>query len=1295
MEWERVVAVTGPGGPGSGYVVAPRLVLTSAHVVRAMGEAVTVFRPGRAGEFTGRVVWCGTPGGRDDAALVEVAWTPVPGAIAWGHTVTHRTGIPCVTWGSPDLVQRAGRPAEVAQVSGTFNAGDRMVGDRYVLNLDIHPPEATGPGTSPWGGLSGAAMCCGELVTGVIATDPAGRGHSALEAVPMYVLLRDPAFAALVGDAALEPVELRELSDPQARARTGGAITSPAGLLPARRAVVPFRGREELLGELRTWAESPGSGLWLLHGPGGQGKTRLVHEFAARLGWTTLWLDPPAGNLDVLADTVVPLLVAVDYAETRVEQFAALLDVVARRRSPAPVKIIALARTAGAWWQRLASGNDVAGDLVDVAPVRELPVLDTTASGQEDMYRAAVDAFAAALTPAPNFGDVDWTSTAASCSPPATSGDETVLSVQMTALSDLLDAASPGANAASRGPEDRLLDHERRYWESTARAHGLLPGLNLATLTDAITAAALIGPPAPQDADKFLSLIPGLADQPLDRRDTVRAWLTDLYPSDGEAAFAYLQPDRLAERLIGRLILDRARNGLIDALIPALVDGEAEDLLTFCTRAAAHKVFGDAVREYVTSLCLRYADVLAVPAIDVATQVEDPRPLVAALDRLATDPATETERLIAWSKALPEHSTVLAETTIHIRRSLVTRYRDSPDRNGIGGKARLAGSLHNLAISLDTPERWPEALELLTEAVEIYRDLAAADPAKFLPELANGLNSLSNLETYLGRRTSALATCTEAVEIYRRLANSDPKTFKPLFASTLSNLSSCQAALGRQTEASRSIWQSVDIQRQLSREDLGVVNDHLANSLHNLALRQADLGRPNAALATTTEAVARYRELADLRPDAYTFDLAASLNNLGIRLARLERHEESLAACVEAVDLYQRLVAKRPAAVFLTHLAGGLINLSRQQEKLGLREEALSAATEAVSLFQQLTETQPNAFLPELATSLSNLSSRQEGLGHLTEALASSTKAVEISRRLAESEPDAFLPDFAAHLNTLARRQANAGQREAALAAVSEAVGIAHRLAETEPDAHLPDLASYLNDLGYHQADSGDLSASIAPLTEAASIWRRLAETEPAAHLPALARTLNTLGNRQSRSGAHAASSTTLAEALAIRRRLAEADPVTHLPGVAESLHNLALVQSDLGRHDEALASVTEAVELYRPLAAGDPGRFRFPFGCSLHELANHQLDRDLHQEAVTTLSEAVAIRRELEPTDSHRTDLGNSLNNLALAHLWLGQPDEALRAIDEAAELFQQLDGHEDELERAQRIRKRIQDGT
>ena len=69
-----------------------------------------------------------------------------------------------------------GQPADLLQPSGTINPGGRIVGDRYVMALRGYPPELRGDGRSPWSRLSGAALFCGDLLTGVITEDPAGRG---------------------------------------------------------------------------------------------------------------------------------------------------------------------------------------------------------------------------------------------------------------------------------------------------------------------------------------------------------------------------------------------------------------------------------------------------------------------------------------------------------------------------------------------------------------------------------------------------------------------------------------------------------------------------------------------------------------------------------------------------------------------------------------------------------------------------------------------------------------------------------------------------------------------------------------------------------------------------------------------------------------------------------------------------------------------------------------------------------------------------------------------------------------
>ena len=63
----------------------------------------------------------------------------------------------------------------------------------------------------------------------------------------------------------------------------------PSRMLNARRAVVAFTGREEDLRQLHQWRQQcKRLAVRWLHGPGGQGKTRLAAQFAAEssaAGW--------------------------------------------------------------------------------------------------------------------------------------------------------------------------------------------------------------------------------------------------------------------------------------------------------------------------------------------------------------------------------------------------------------------------------------------------------------------------------------------------------------------------------------------------------------------------------------------------------------------------------------------------------------------------------------------------------------------------------------------------------------------------------------------------------------------------------------------------------------------------------------------------------------------------------------------------------------------------------------------------------------------------------------------------
>ncbi|WP_328658641.1 tetratricopeptide repeat protein [Nocardia salmonicida] len=1238
MRWKQLVGVTGTES-GSGYLIAPRLVLTSAHVVGTNRTELTVTQPGQRGVYTATVRWCGRAGGVSDAALVEIddlSWEPpAVGPVIWGRTVTHQPGIACRTWGLPDFAQRANKPTDTEQPTGTLNPGDGYVGNHHILHLNEHPP--TGIVQSPWKGISGAAVYCGNLLTGVVATDPEGRDHAALGVVPAYVLLEQPLFRAVVeqhcGVTGLDwaPVELQELADHQSPTRDTTPARTPATLLAARRAVVGFRGREDLLTELRAWVEVAGVGAWLVQGAGGQGKTRLAHHLGTELTarrWSVVWLDPTidtAPGLQVLGQVTTPLLVIVDYAEARAAQLGVLFTELAAHLGDRPVKVLLLARTVGEWWTQLTATSDAVADITAYTRHTGLLPLDADPAARQVTYRDAVHAFAEKLPALEDTDETVWeqAATAVSARPFRDLGDSTtVLGVQMSALADLLDTRHPNppAVAGQQSLEDRVLDHEHRYWTATAGRHGL-DGLGIATLKDVLAATIVLGTTTRKGLDEVLRRVPDLADQPGLIHTKVRGWLMSLYPGPVPGAYSGLVPDRLAEQLIGRLMLDPTRDCVIESLAATTDGGEAEQLLTVCSRANSHSTLTD-TGALLTQWCVEYPT-LHVAAVRVATRVENPEPLITALDRITTTPDIPPETLGALHDAIPHQTRVLADTAATLTLALTGHYRET------GDYPLLALTLNNLSVRLGELGRREDGLTASEEAVWIYQRLAEQHPDAYLPTLAASLSNLANRLGALGRREDGLTASEEAVRIYQRLAEQHPDAYLPGLASSLNNLAVDLGALGRREDGLTAIEEAVRIYQRLAEQHPEAYLPDLAASLNNLSVQLGALGRREDGLTAIEEAVRIRRRLAEQHPDAYLPDLASSLNNLSNWSGESGRHEHGLTASEEAVRIYQRLAEQHPDA-YLPDLALSLNNLAVDLGALGRREDGLTASEEAVRIRRRLAEQHPDAYLPDLASSLTNLGADLGALGHREDGLTASEEAVRIRRRLAEQHPDAYLPDLASSLNNLAIRLGALGRHEDGLTAIEEAVRIRRRLAEQHPDAYLPTLASSLTNLANRLGALGRREDGLPASEEAVRIYQRLAEQHPDAYLPTLAASLNNLSIDLGASGRREDGLTAIEEAVRIYQRLAEQHPDAYLPTLASSLNNLSIDLGASGRHEHGLTAIEEAVRIRRRLAEQHP--------------------------------------------DAYLPDLASSLTNLAIRLGALGRREDGLTAIEEAVRIYQRL---------------------
>ncbi|MBF0161900.1 MAG: tetratricopeptide repeat protein [Magnetococcales bacterium] len=961
------------------------------------------------------------------------------------------------------------------------------------------------------------------------------------------------------GDIVIEP------RGPELRLDPRNQASVPSG---AAERLVPYNrfldciGREEWLQRLYEWLNGPEPlSVRALIGEGGRGKTRMALELCRKAGdrWHAGFVpDGALKRLHEQQDPATwrwsgPTLAIVDYAAGQAVYLRQwLLALVASMgKARPPLRILLLERHGqadGGWWNTIfhqGSWDDEALEKLLPLPAPEelqpLTTADRLALFHHAVsrYGGSTAALQADTLLLQQLEQTDW------------SGDPLYLAM---AAQVAVDAGAVTALSLSRSDlAFRVANREKHYLLKQAQQGNraqekLLPHLAaVVTLCQGLDRQRLI---RVIKAEKKALGYGGAVDTGM-----LADLLSETLPADTQGEAAPIRPDMIGEAFI----------------LAELQDRDAAILRAF-----------HVAKTHVVAMIMRCAQDFA--------STENRQPL-AWLDLLLDQPGISTEDLWEIAGQLPQSSVALMEHAVRIHAELETRLRKSlPTQNSTDSTSQWARALNNLAVSLSRLGRREEALQQAQEAVAIYRELAAARPEAFRPDLAMSLNNLANFLSALGRREEALQQAQETVAIYRELAAARPEAFRPDLAMSLNNLANFLSKLGRREEALQQAQEAVAIYRALAAARPEAFRPDLAMSLNNLANRLSALGQREEALQQAQEAVAIYQELAAARPEAFRPDLAASLNNLANCLSKLGRREEALQQAQEAVAIRRELAAARPEA-FRPNLATSLNNLANVLSELGRREEALQQAQEAVAIYRELAAARPEAFRPDLAMSLNNLANCLSALGQREEALQQAQEAVAIRRELAAARPEAFRPDLALSLHNLAKFLSELGRREEALQQAQEAVALYRELAAARPEAFRPDLAASLNNLANRLSALGQREEALQQAQEAVAIRRELAAARPEAFRPDLALSLHNLAKFLSELGRREEALQQAQEAVAIRRELAAARPEAFRPDLAMSLNNLADCLSELGRREEALQQAQEAVAMLGPYF------LRYPMG--------------------------------------------------------------------------------------------------
>ncbi|MCU7820910.1 tetratricopeptide repeat protein [Kitasatospora sp. DSM 101779] len=1318
MDESRLVAVQNGRSRSSGYAIGPRLVLASAHGVGPVGHTVRVWRPGHQPHHDARVVWRGTPEGRDDAALLHIddpSWQEPPGrAESWGRMATMRPGQQCETWGVPHAIQIPGRPGqprvpvEPMQLVGTVNPGTGYVGNRYFLALTDHPVlPGGGEGELPWAGLSGAAVTSGGLLVGVVKAEAPEFGHGLLEVVPAYVLHADKSFLKALEDhgadsSTLGQSEFDRLRRTDAPGPTIGPLP-PAALLQAGREVVGFHGREEILGRLKQWCEPTGFGVRLLHGSGGQGKTRLAARLAEALQeddprWTVLWPDPAASpeELAELQDTAKPVLVVLDYAEARLDQLSGLLEAGRSHRGSVPLKVLLLARTAGGWWQHAKTAPGCAPLLR--AAVDELPALAPDRATRALLYRQALTAFAGRLTDPEDVPEEETWCARAEALPaprPAALASGNVLTLHMTALADLLDAGVTAGEPAwetDEDAEDRILEHEWLYWAQVERERPLPDGLGRGSApADALATVALIGgiPLRGREREALLRRSPVLADLRAHEIRQVREWVEAVYPVPAGDPWEVLQPDRLAERFVGRHVLSDPE--FVDSLLAEAEPGRmAVRALTVLSRAAAHPPLLGSLDGLIAEVCTRHAGSLGTAMMEVATQVERPQPLIDALQRRVDSPETSLAALETLTAHLPRSSHVLVPWALNLTERMI-RLRTATGTGSAEDGIALGIEHRRLAGRLTDAGRPAEALAAAEKAVELLEPLLTTHHETVRVPLAAALTNKSGCLGAVGRRSEALPPAGEAVAHFRAAAASDrvPDSVHDQLVTALGVLSSAQSDLGHHTEALETMTDAVAVQRRLVLAGApGAVGD-LVLRLNNLAIRLNAVGHFRDALDSAAEAVALCEPLSERHPDAYAPDMAMALSTLADCHGRLGDRRRGLLLTRRAIGIRERLYRELPD-MYRPSLALALNSLATDLGELGQVEEAVEAAARAVVLYREVVA-QRDGHRDELAMSLNTLANQCGDAGDTAGAVAAAREAARIYTQLHEEHPGVFAASRAMILATLATCLDADRQPEAALDTALEAVAAYHELTRTQPRTIAPNFAGLLRNLRCMLVGADRAEEALELLDAALACYAGSTEAlYPVVEelLIGRAMCLDALG----RPGEAVA---TMRRAVRLARRNAGSPSSRGPSEVVGMLELLGAFAFCAGRRTEAAEAAAEAAELLRELAQDDPDRFDGRLAAALAQLRNLLPRLARYGEAETAAREAVAVRRRIAERGgaAERVGVVAELGWLAEVLLTRLRPAEALAVLEQADDQRGRLTAdeaapHESALDLAQRTR-------
>jgi hypothetical protein len=535
-------------------------------------------------------------------------------------------------------------------------------------------------------------------------------------------------------------------------------------LLRAEEACVAFDPtREAFVQAQLEWAHASEYPLAvrLVTGASGSGKTRMALALCERLeaqGWSVGFMQSSCDIPQAQAmgrqiwQAVGPCCIVVDDAQAHQPTVLALLQTVLANREASrgqvAVRVLLLARDAGAWWGLLAD-QDAACQTLLRSPACSgpvpLPMLHASAAERIKAYHLALHTFAERLN------------TAAIASDPQTALDEALfgnpLHIQMAALLALRGVKTPPAQALA----DALVTQLRQNWgeEST-----LLTAL--ATLSGGIA------------SDRDIEPIWRALDGDKAQLKTLFRRLTAMSP--GQHGLQRLRPKLMGDALVAQTLQGDQGARVLDAL---LARGDAHmhhnSLAVVARVLAQHPALNTLLEDALSRHWVACAEALVAVCIE-----ESPSPLPQCAERAFLRLPKQQRWQLAGSLANKigfDVAPLLGLKTLLCQEAL-NKARQKLNPSKPESMADCASALQHHSLALHYNGAHAAALDAAQEAAAMGQQLAQINPERFEPDWAASLFSYANRLAEQGMTGEAEAAAQQSFAVYQRLVQSKPGRYE-------------------------------------------------------------------------------------------------------------------------------------------------------------------------------------------------------------------------------------------------------------------------------------------------------------------------------------------------------------------------------------------------------------------------------------------------------------------------------------------------------------------------------------